>query len=938
MSQKTKDFFKKVYSIARKNGATDAQAKLAAVQASLETGYGEKVKGQNFFGIKAGKSWTGPTVDFKTTEYLGKGKESVVGKFRKYDSLEESIQDYIEFMPTRYPSAWEANTIEEAAKELKNGKFGAYASDPKYASKVTSISNSNSADIDPKQDYSNYVIPPEDANDGSNPQNDIYRSEREKLNDLPASDVASLREQSLNWAKEQQKIKEDYDKGEIDAKEAVARRKKVNEENPLATEYPEKAQEYIRSSDKGYGLEQNMLKSKDRYKEELLRIKRAQDKYQAALADENLKPFNLRNTEKLKSLDAMTRPKIDVWKDYNNTKEKYFTHIQENPNKFSGEQVNQAVAKLEEIKKFDYNAVDYHYSSNKEEALKRWKEVRNDPKTRNDYIQNQIKIQTDEKVKEIEDKMREHLAKQQKGTYNYDAAEKAYLKQIRNAKKLGAARIRRAEEDKYDNFDVTTTEEFVNNLELETVDNPDNPAKIIDYNVDTRIEGLSVLKTESEKRRKERIARAKAANIEVDAEGYPIDKRAGGADDPNVDNADGNTLPEEGDDGQQATPPASGEITVDINADGGGTGDGGNEEWQPETIFVPKATFYEQMGGADGAMAFASFVSSVSEGEQDPGDIELPRVSEMMHNHANTVRQLSQMGLNPTEEAQFRSQITRNFNAAVKAVKEISGGNRGAALAGVSSANAQRNQAEGQLSLQDMQLKRQALMDYGNILAQIDSMNTNLGTREKEINFNMQRDRAIAQGEAMGNALNQWVSAREYQKENAPGSLRDLQRREIMDKLGITIKTINDVETNVKQYQTIKGQKNLVGTADNTQVQNAQRTEQAIKGQPAATAPYQPTEPAGPMPIDANNPQPNDLPIPGWMNDEERTNGLNIGNVSFPKKEQNNSFGPIPTDEMATPPADMGEITITPNTQKETTALDEFEKQGYLDAFKIINR
>lgn len=94
----------------------------------------------NFFGIKADKSWKGKVYNIKTREVLN-GKDSFVkDDFRKYDSVKDSIKDYVNFLLNnkRYKDAgvFNAKTVEEQAIALK--KAG-YATDPNYPKLVTGV-------------------------------------------------------------------------------------------------------------------------------------------------------------------------------------------------------------------------------------------------------------------------------------------------------------------------------------------------------------------------------------------------------------------------------------------------------------------------------------------------------------------------------------------------------------------------------------------------------------------------------------------------------------------------------------------------------------------------------------------------------------------------------------------------------------------------------
>ena len=114
-------------------------------QAILESNNGDSIlssKYNNYFGIKADKSWKGKVVNLKTREVLN-GKDVVISDgFRVYDSIQESFSDRVKFLKSnpRYKAVFEAKTPFEQAIALK--KAG-YATAPNYASVLQSIIKSN---------------------------------------------------------------------------------------------------------------------------------------------------------------------------------------------------------------------------------------------------------------------------------------------------------------------------------------------------------------------------------------------------------------------------------------------------------------------------------------------------------------------------------------------------------------------------------------------------------------------------------------------------------------------------------------------------------------------------------------------------------------------------------------------------------------------------
>jgi flagellar protein FlgJ len=126
--------------------ATGLPAKVILGQAALESGWGRHevrdTKGSgsfNLFGIKAGGSWTGATVDAVTTEVVNGVAQKVVQKFRAYASYAESFIDYAKMVANnpRYEKAVQAaGDAMRFASEM--GKSG-YATDPEYGSKLARV-------------------------------------------------------------------------------------------------------------------------------------------------------------------------------------------------------------------------------------------------------------------------------------------------------------------------------------------------------------------------------------------------------------------------------------------------------------------------------------------------------------------------------------------------------------------------------------------------------------------------------------------------------------------------------------------------------------------------------------------------------------------------------------------------------------------------------
>jgi len=139
-------FYNDVKARFKKAGASDVEADLGASQAALETGWGKSPSGKNnYFGQKASSKEAGSTKG--TWEVQGGRSVTTSARFKDYDSLDSSIKDRMNKWSYKTRGA---KDVEDATRRLqlpggakipgsKERSHGAYATDPDYVTKVSSI-------------------------------------------------------------------------------------------------------------------------------------------------------------------------------------------------------------------------------------------------------------------------------------------------------------------------------------------------------------------------------------------------------------------------------------------------------------------------------------------------------------------------------------------------------------------------------------------------------------------------------------------------------------------------------------------------------------------------------------------------------------------------------------------------------------------------------
>lgn len=111
-------------------------------QACLESRYGQSglAKYYNYFGMKAGKNYSGPSVKMKTKEEYQKGVlTEIYANFRTYPDMDAGVKGYFDFISTnRYANLKTATTAEQYLTFIK---LDGYATSNSYVKSCMSVVN-----------------------------------------------------------------------------------------------------------------------------------------------------------------------------------------------------------------------------------------------------------------------------------------------------------------------------------------------------------------------------------------------------------------------------------------------------------------------------------------------------------------------------------------------------------------------------------------------------------------------------------------------------------------------------------------------------------------------------------------------------------------------------------------------------------------------------
>lgn len=102
-------------------------------QACIESAFGTSSLGyrwHNYFGMKCGSSWKGKSVNLSTKEEYTPGNLTTIrDNFRAYDSMEEGVKGYFDFISTkRYANLKDAKTPKEYLELIKKDGYATSSS------------------------------------------------------------------------------------------------------------------------------------------------------------------------------------------------------------------------------------------------------------------------------------------------------------------------------------------------------------------------------------------------------------------------------------------------------------------------------------------------------------------------------------------------------------------------------------------------------------------------------------------------------------------------------------------------------------------------------------------------------------------------------------------------------------------------------------------
>lgn len=139
-----KSFVQGIWAAAKKAASViGTPASVLVAQAALETDWGKKALNHNLFNIKADPQWKKATTTVASIENKNGVLVKEKSNFRAYASIEDSIDDYANFLTSNQRYKQALTQASNPADYMNALQSAGYATDPHYADKVMKLHESS---------------------------------------------------------------------------------------------------------------------------------------------------------------------------------------------------------------------------------------------------------------------------------------------------------------------------------------------------------------------------------------------------------------------------------------------------------------------------------------------------------------------------------------------------------------------------------------------------------------------------------------------------------------------------------------------------------------------------------------------------------------------------------------------------------------------------
>lgn len=197
-SAQAKQFIERIAPIIQEEAKSRGYKVCSAIiaQACIESGYNTSllsIKYHNYFGMKCGSAWKGPSVNLATKEEYNSQLVSIRDNFRCYPDMISGVKGYYDFINTsRYANLKTAETAEEYLKRIKADGYATSSSYVSTCMGVVNRYNLTSYDREVVPDVNTYPLPSRILKKGTRGEDVKWLQWELKHRDYPVGDIDGI--------------------------------------------------------------------------------------------------------------------------------------------------------------------------------------------------------------------------------------------------------------------------------------------------------------------------------------------------------------------------------------------------------------------------------------------------------------------------------------------------------------------------------------------------------------------------------------------------------------------------------------------------------------------------------------------------------------------------------------------------------------------------
>lgn len=197
-------------------------------------------------------------------------------------------------------------------------------------------------------------------------------------------------------------------------------------------------------------------------------------------------------------------------------------------------------------------------------------------------------------------------------------------------------------------------------------------------------------------------------------------------------------------------------------------------ETDPEEIIAPTPFAYDEKDYKKNPPIEALLYGAMALKGLGDADNEIPlrdeEPSAALINYVDQLKTLSEQGLKPEEEAEFKQQLASFYQQGRDQLVRTSGGNRNIVLGGMDTLNTNMAQGLSKMAQLDAEVRANNLDKYGAMLEKLNAMQMDKKVANHKIKYDEAQAERLAGSTLAANAFKSMAEEIQYQRDRGPGS------------------------------------------------------------------------------------------------------------------------------------------------------------------------